>query len=51
MPPNAVTCVYQGADGKPFDCVSCLLVSKDPEIAALNAIFEGPSPAGATAAQ
>lgn len=24
MPPNAVTCVYVGADGKAFDCVSCI---------------------------
>jgi hypothetical protein len=50
MPPNAVTCVYQGADGQPFDCVSCLLADKNPATDALSAIFE-PGPAVATAAQ
>jgi hypothetical protein len=50
MPPNAVTCVYVDANGKAFDCVSCLLAAKDPEIAALNAIFE-PGPATASVTQ
>jgi len=53
MPPNAVTCSYQDATGKFFDCVSCLLAdtTKDTASAALNAIFEKPAPAPATAAQ
>jgi len=50
MPPNAVTCVYRDANGNAFDCVSCLLASKDPATEALSAIFE-PGPAVATAAQ
>lgn len=54
MPPNAVTCSYQDAKGKFFDCVSCFLAdttTTDATSAALNAIFEKAAPAAATAAR
>jgi hypothetical protein len=50
MPPNAVTCVYSNSGNGP-GCVSCLLAGADTETAALNAIFEASSPAGASAAE